>query len=191
LQYVDAVCAARLIKRVNSPATHQSGLGHHQRRLAFWILLLPALLLCAGRTQAADQNWPTYLGDAARSHFSPLDQIDRRNVRRLEVAWVYHSGDAREDRSQNQCNPLIIDGVLYGTSPQLKLLALDAATGRELWRFDPAAEDRHPGSIAVNRGVVYWADGNDRRILYVAGNFLHAVDAKTGKLIPTFGTGGG
>ncbi len=164
--------------------------GHGLRLGPFASLVLLVSLFCASRAQAADQDWSTYLGDAARSHYSPLDQIDRRNVQRLEVAWVYHSEDAREGRSQNQCNPLIVDGVLYGTSPQLKLLALDAATGRELWRFDPSAEDRHPGSIAVNRGVVYWADGNDRRILYVAGNYLHAVDATTGKLIPTFGTDG-
>src|SRR5882724_1960553 len=116
-------------------------------------MLLPALLLCASHALAADQNWSTYLGDAARTHFSPLDQINRRNVQHLEAAWVYHSGDAREDRSQNQCNPLIIDGVLYGTSPQLKLLALDAATGRELCRLDPPPENRHPGPRGDQRGT--------------------------------------
>src|SRR4051812_9588347 len=87
---------------------------------------------------AADQNWPVYHGDKTSSHFSSLTQIDPQNVSKLEVAWTYHAGDARADyRSQIQCNPLVIDGVLYGTSAQSKLLALDAATGQERWRFDP------------------------------------------------------
>ena len=107
------------------------------------------------------------------------------------MAWTYHSGDARkDDRSQIQCNPLVIDGVLYGTSPQLKLLALDAVTGRELWRFDPFADRAGAGSVGVNRGVVYWTDGKDRRILFTAGQYLHAVDAGTGKPIASFGQHG-
>src|SRR5207247_1243010 len=80
---------------------------------------------------AAERDWPAYLGDKASTHFSALKQINKQNVHRLELAWIYHSGDGRENgRSQIQCNPLIIDGRLYGTSPQLKLLALDAASGR-------------------------------------------------------------
>ena len=85
------------------------------------------LLLGILNSRAADENWASYLGDNSRSHFSKLKQIDRDNVGRLEVAWTYHSGDARSDNlSQIQCNPLVIDGVLYGTTPQLKLVALDA-----------------------------------------------------------------
>src|SRR6476661_5415687 len=91
---------------------------------------------------SADVDWPTYLGDAASTHFSTLKQITPRNVKKLEVAWTYNAGDGRKDnRSQIQCNPLIIDGIMYATSPLLKLVAVDAATGKEIWRFDPFAND--------------------------------------------------
>jgi quinoprotein glucose dehydrogenase len=149
-----------------------------------------SLLLCAASSVvAADRDWPSYLGDPERSHYSPLTQVTPHNVNRLQAAWTYHAGDARRDnRSQIQCNPLIIGGVLYGTTAQLKLMALDAATGVELWRFDPFAGTA--GSVGVNRGVVYWTDGKERRILFTAGSFLYAVDARTGKPMPDFGTNG-
>ncbi len=140
---------------------------------------------------SADENWPVYLGDAASSHYSELKQINRRNVQRLEVAWVYNSGDGRKDnRSQIQCSPIIVDGVMYGTSPQLKLLAIDAATGQERWRFDPFADDRNSNAVGVNRGVVFWEEGTDRRLLFTAGQALFCGDAETGKLIESFGTRG-
>jgi quinoprotein glucose dehydrogenase len=155
------------------------------------LLLAAALLGPVARLHAADANWPVYLGDKASTHFSTLRQITKNNVQRLQVAWTYHSGDARQDdRSQIQCNPLVIDGVLYGTSPQLKLLALDAATGRELWRFDPFADRAGAGSVGVNRGVVYWAGAKDRRIFFTAGQHLCAVDAGTGKAVSSFGQNG-
>jgi quinoprotein glucose dehydrogenase len=155
------------------------------------VLLAAAVLVPIAKLQAADGDWPVYLGDKASTHFSTLKQIIKNNVQRLQVAWTYHSGDARQDdRSQIQCNPLVIDGVLYGTSPQLKLLALDAATGRELLRFDPFADRAGAGSVGVNRGIVYWADGKDRRILFTAGQSLLAVEASTGKLIGSFGQNG-
>ncbi|HEX5221329.1 MAG TPA: PQQ-binding-like beta-propeller repeat protein [Verrucomicrobiae bacterium] len=141
---------------------------------------------------AATANWSSYLGDNDRSHYSPLKQINTRNVKKLEVAWTYQSGGARPDgRSQIQCNPLIVDGLLYGTSPELVLFALDAATGKELWRFNPLGKGGDHQALGVNRGVVYWADGDDRRILYSAGSALFAVNAKDGKLIPSFGRNGG
>lgn len=139
----------------------------------------------------ADRDWPVYLGDKSSAHFSPLKQITKKNVNRLEVAWTYRAGDARADnRSQIQCNPLIIDGVLYGTSPQLKLFALDAANGRELWRFDPFASEPGNSSLGVNRGVVYWEDGKQGRILFTAGQWLYEIDAKTGKPVAGFGQNG-
>ena len=86
------------------------------------VLLAAAVLVPIAKLQAADGDWPVHLGDKASTHFSTLKQINKHNVQRLQVAWTYHSGDARQDdRSQIQCNPLVIDGVLYGTSPQLKL----------------------------------------------------------------------
>ncbi len=161
----------------------------------------PSLSLCllylalAFTVSAGDsQDWPVYLGDNERSHFSPLKQINTQNVARLQVAWTFHAGGARPGgRSQMQCNPLVVGGVLFGTTPEVHLVALDAATGRDLWRFDPFAdgsENSSMDSLGVNRGVVFWADGTNGRILLTAGQFLHAVDAKSGKLIPTFGDNG-
>lgn len=140
---------------------------------------------------AAGRNWDTYLGDAESSQYSTLRQINTRNVHRLQTAWVYRSGDARTNNlSQIQCNPLVVDGVLYGTSPQLKLFALDAATGRELWRFDPFAGGSANSVLGVNRGVVFWREGADRRVLFTADHFLYALDAGSGRLVESFGQGG-
>jgi quinoprotein glucose dehydrogenase len=139
----------------------------------------------------AGRDWPTYLGDSASSQFSTLGQINPGNAHRMKVAWIYRSGDARPDgRSQIQCNPVIVDGVLFGTTPLLKLVALNAATGRELWRFDPFALDGAGEALGVNRGVVCWGDGEDRRILFTAGHHLFAVDARTGRLVEAFGEAG-
>ena len=135
-------------------------------------------------------DWPVYQGQGS-NQYSPLDQITRDNVDQLEVAWTFRSGDASPDgRSQIQCNPIIVDGVLYASSPALAIFALDAATGHELWRFDPFATRAGPTNRGVNRGVVYWADGDDHRILFTAGPRLFAVDAVTGLPIPDFGSDG-
>ena len=148
------------------------------------LVLLP--LLCP----ASDSNWGVYLGDSASSHYSALHQITPRNVAKLEVAWTYRAGGKDpNNRSQIQCNPLVIDGILYGTTPDLQLFAIDAASGRELWRFNPAAV-KGLAKSGVNRGLVSWASGADHRILYANDHFLHAIDAKTGERIPTFGEGG-
>jgi len=156
------------------------------RRPALLAALFSTLALSA---PARDQDWPSYLGDQARSHFSPLRQIDRGNVAQLEVAWTYRSGDgSAEGRSQIQCNPIVVDGTIYATTPGVKLVALNAATGVEKWRFDPFAGG--PPAGGVNRGVVFWTDGRERRILFTAGFFLRAVDADTGKLITPFGQEG-
>ena len=141
------------------------------------------------RTETA-RGWLAHGGDSGHTQYSLLDQINTGNVDRLRVAWTYRSGDAREDgRSQVQCNPIVVGSVLYGTSAGLKAFALDAATGRERWRFDPFAG---PGErpIGVNRGLTYWEDGEDKRILLGAGPRLYALDARTGQPIPGFGAAG-
>ena len=158
----------------------------------FCSIVVTGLFLFSLATRAADSaDWPSYLGDNERSHYSRLKQINAQNVSQLKVAWTYQSGGARPDgRSQIQCNPLIIDGVLFGTSPELVLFALDAATGKELWRFNPLRGGGDHQALGLNRGVVYWADGDDRRILYTTGSTLHAVNAREGKLVGSFGDGG-
>ncbi len=136
----------------------------------FLPFLLSSLLLAAcgeknDQKFIADKDWPVYLGDRHNSHYSPLNQINRENVNQLKPAWTYHTGDADPGgHTQIQCNPLIIDGVLYGTSPKLKVFALDAATGKQKWLFDPATKTSF--ALNVNRGVTYWEDGDDKRIFF-------------------------
>lgn len=157
-------------------------------RTAVWIAFC---LAGAGQTQGIDDSdWPIVGGDAASSQYSPLAQIHRGNVAGLKVAWRYQTGDARANgRSQIQCSPIIVGQVLYGTSPQLKLFALDAATGEERWVFDPFESAAQKKALGVNRGVVYWEDrqGKNQRILFTAGRKLFAVDAETGRLLTEFG----
>ncbi len=158
----------------------------------FRSIVVTGLFLFSLTTRAADStDWPSYLGDNERSHYSRLKQINAKNVSQLKVAWTYQSGGARPDgRSQIQCNPTIVGGVLYATSPELVLFALDAATGQELWRFNPLKGGGDHQALGVNRGVVYWEDGDEHRILYTTGSTLHAVNARDGKLISSFGDGG-
>ena len=140
---------------------------------------------------AARIDWAAHGADHAHTHASPAAQITPANVSRLRVAWTYHTGDARSDnRSQIQCNPIVIDGVLYATSAQLKVFALDAATGVRRWQFDPFAGDQGQGSLGVSRGVTYWRDGDDARIFSSAGPYLYALDARTGVPIASFGDRG-
>ncbi|ODS82693.1 MAG: pyrrolo-quinoline quinone [Cytophagaceae bacterium SCN 52-12] len=153
------------------------------------IFLLPAAaaLVLALQSPAPDKNWPEYQGDGARSHYSALDQIHTENVSGLRPAWVYESGgvDTARNRSQMQCNPVIIDGVLYGVSADIQAFALDAASGKEIWKT--SLEDN---GGTISRGVSYWTDGRESRVFFGAGKWLHALDAATGKLIPTFGDKG-
>jgi quinoprotein glucose dehydrogenase len=154
--------------------------------------ILAVLAGCLGWLggRAADADWPAYLGDKASSHYSTLRQITARNVTRLQPVWTYRAGGAdTNNRSQIQCNPLVISGVLYGTTPDLQAFALDAATGRELWRFDPV-RDAGLTKAGVNRGLVYWAEGTDRRVYFANNHHLHALDAATGRRVVGFGTGG-
>ena len=133
----------------------------------------------------AGRDWPIYLGDKASTHYSTLDQIHRNNVRRLQVAWTYETGD----KGEFQTNNLIVDGVLYTASPSRRLIALNAATGEELWRFDPKSE-REDLVGNRQRGLVYWADGADRRLFTSAGSWLYAIDARTGAVVRSFGENG-
>ncbi len=148
----------------------------------------------AGRAAApATVDWAAHGADAAHTQSSPLAQITPKNVASLKVAWTHHTGDARPGRSQIQCNPVVVRGVLYATSPQLKVFALDAATGQQKWVFDPFTAGADQSGLGVNRGVVYWEDtgGRDARILVGAGFTLFALDAATGRPIEAFGTKGG
>lgn len=134
------------------------------------------------------KTWECYRGDPGANCFSGLDLINRDNVSNLQPAWVFKTSDASEgNRSTIECNPIVIDDIIYFTSPQLKLYALNAATGKEMWMFNPFKEGE---ARDVNRGVAYWREGSDKRILFPAYNRLWAINAETGKPVPAFGNDG-
>lgn len=132
-------------------------------------------------------DWSEYNGDGSRSHYSPLSQITKANVSRLKIAWTYSSGgaDTTGNRSQIQCNPISINGVLYGVSANTQAFALNAFTGRELWKTNIS-----DNGGTTSRGVTYFADGTLERIFFGAGKWLYAIDAKTGQPVLSFGVKG-
>ena len=141
------------------------------------------------------KGWPQYKGSNENIHYSSLKQVDTANVKQLQVAWTYHTRDADSaNHSQIQCNPIVIDGVMYGTTPKMKLFAIDAATGQERWQFNPfdsLAKNKRMFFIMNNsRGVAYWANGDDKRVFYAAGPYLYCINATTGKTVNGFGDKG-
>ncbi|MHA6247153.1 outer membrane protein assembly factor BamB family protein [Pontibacter sp. CAU 1760] len=136
----------------------------------------------ADKPSVAGRNWSEYQGGPGRNQYSTLKQINPSNVQQLEMAWEYHT----RDTGQIQCNPIIIDGVLFGMTARLQPFALDATTGKEIWRKESAGFD----NLSTSRGLVYWEKGKDKRILYTNGQWLFAVNATTGKPIATFGENG-
>ena len=132
-------------------------------------------------------NWSEYNGNAARDHYSPLNQVTALNVAQLSVAWTYASGgaDTVQNRTQIQCNPLIINGVLYGVSADTQVFALDAATGKQHWRTHLTDTGG-----TTSRGVTHWADKKGGRLFFGAGPWLYALDAATGERIASFGDSG-
>jgi len=131
---------------------------------------------------AAEHDWPAYGGGPAGTRYSDLKQINRTNVKQLAVAWSYDTADGAGDP---QTQPILVDGVLYGVTPRHKAIALDGATGKLLWTFDSGIAGRGP-----NRSVVYWTDGKAPRLFVAVQSYLYALDARTGKPISDFGTGG-
>ena len=164
------------------------------------IALLPYILILVisfnCNTEANYRGWKKYKGSDGNIQYSALTQVDTGNVKQLQVAWEYHSGGVdTANHSQIQCNPIIVDGLLYGTTPDMKLFAIDAATGQEKWQFNPfdsLAGNKRMFFILNNcRGVTYWSDGkNDKRIFYTAGSDLCSVDAIKGALVQSFGNDG-
>ena len=134
-------------------------------------------------------DWPVYRGDPKGNQYSALAQIHAANVHRLERAWEYRTGDANE-RSTMHANPIVVDGVMYVTTPSLRAVALHAATGKELWAFDPAKYNNGNVVRLRNRGVVHWRGDGGERIFHFVRDRVYAVNAKTGALITTFGIDG-
>lgn len=135
-------------------------------------------------------DWAINKGDKKGNQYSELAYIHAANVHQLEPAWEYHAGDANE-RSNMHSNPIIIDGLMYFTTSTLRAVAIDAGTGEETWVFK--AEDHHPKKTVFrgrSRGIVYWESGDNKRIFHSVKDRIYALDAKTGKLITSFGNGG-
>ncbi|HEV2447558.1 MAG TPA: pyrroloquinoline quinone-dependent dehydrogenase [Candidatus Sulfopaludibacter sp.] len=144
-----------------------------------------ACLLLVTLLHAQDHTaWRDYAGAADSAQYSALHQIDRTNVGRLTLAWSYPTGDGQK----YSFNPIMVDGVLYVLAKHNSIVALDARTGKEIWTCatDP------PPAIITSRGINYWEsrDRSDRRLLFCANHALHAIDARTGTPIPTFGANG-
>jgi quinoprotein glucose dehydrogenase len=154
-----------------------------RRSLAVALLVVVAACEPGGAPRAVD--WPVYGGDPDHTHFTTLDQITPANASKLAVAWTFETGDAFKG-SEMQANPIVVDGVLYATSPKLHVFALDAATGKELWRFDPN-NGKPPTSRIRHRGVVVTKD----RVIFNYRFRLFALDKRTGQKIPGWGNDSG
>ncbi len=161
--------------------------------------LAPGAALAKTKT-ATTSEWPSYGGDARSSKYSPLSQIDAKNVGALKVAWTWRSAEEELTKANPQlktwaweATPLMVGGVLYVSTSLSQVAAIDAATGKTKWVYDPESwkGTTPPNHGFVHRGVAYWADGADRRVLVGTGDcYLICLNAETGKPVATFGTAG-
>src|SRR5215203_2724193 len=152
-------------------------------RYSTTLLVLLAMSMTSS-LRAGEQNhkqWSDYGGGPDSSHFIELDQINKSNVSRLQVAWIYPTGD---DHAY-LFNPIVVDNVMYVLAKNSSLVALDASTGKEIW-----IHENLPG--LTSRGIAYWENKtrSDRRLIFAINDFLEEIDARTGKTILTFGKQG-
>src|SRR5258708_620029 len=153
------------------------------------VLLMRSVVVVALATNLSAQtathknyDWPGYGGALEGGHYSPLNQINKSNIKQLQVAWAFDT----EETGGLQTSPIVVNGVLYGLSPSQKVFALDAATGKLKWKYDPGVVGTQP-----DRGLAYWSsDNKDHRILVGVMNFVYALDAETGQPVATFGDHG-
>jgi quinoprotein glucose dehydrogenase len=149
----------------------------------FSLFLLPLILIAQQPvpvSTAVQRDWPAYGGGPEDTRYSPLSQINRDNVRDLQLAWTYDTGEP----GGLQTSPIIVNGVLYGITPNNGVFALNAATGKEIWKFHSQI------NAQPNRGLSYWSSGNDKRILVGISHYEYALNAETGEPIATFGEQG-
>ena len=163
-------------------------------QISLAIMLIACQLPALGQDTRKNEDWISVGNDRGCMRYSSMTQINRENVQGLELAWIYRTG---EGDKTCECTPLIVGGVMYITTNHLRVSALNARTGDEIWTFNPF-ENKKPkwpmASGGVNRGVAYWSDGSpdgQRRILHgTSDGQLFSIDAKTGKLDPDFGDAG-
>ncbi len=153
--------------------------------MRFFLVL--ACLISVNFSLGQDADWPVYLGGKERNLYSDLDQVNRDTVSKLKVAWTFDTGE----KAEYQANNLIVDGVLFTPTQTRKVVALNGATGKEIWTWDPADEKTGPGR-ARQRGLAYWKnnDGGEARLFTGVGGFLFAIDPKSGETIRSFGEEG-
>ena len=135
------------------------------------------------------RNWSRSLGGPTANRYSSLTQITSANVKQLQVAWTYQSGDGKDNI---QCNPIMVDGVLYTPTPGRQIAAIDAKTGKELWKADVGLAKAGGYEVPARRGLLYWPGTNSikPRLYFPGGNQVIAIDAKTGARVSDFGTNG-
>lgn len=154
-------------------------------------ILISLLFLFAACIE--NQDWKIYGGNKEGNRFSTLSQINATNVKELKVAWTFDTGentDSLNSFGDIQCQPIVVNGIMYGTTPAMKLFAIDASSGKELWKFDPFSNVLTKQRAHALRGVAYWEDGIDKRILYGVGSKLLAINADNGEPINSFGNMG-
>lgn len=171
-------------------------------RIAQGVTLVSMLALSAAPAAAQAVSWPTTSGDQGAMRYSPLDDVNRTNVGRLAVAWRWNTGEksVRASATQKaarpglfQASPIVLGDTMYVSTPYAAVAALDARTGRELWKYDPEvwrAGQPSNGTGFVHRGVATWASKTERRIFINARWKLIALDAATGKPVSSFGVNG-
>ncbi len=168
-------------------ATNARSQSKHPFRFAS-VLVTLALLSVSGHANAQSardgfnyETWDQYLGGHDSSQFSSLDDINRSNVNELEVAWTYETGD----RGSYLFNPIVVDGVMYVLAHGSTFVALNAATGEEIWRHE------NQGRVGT-RGINYWEsrNGRDKRLLFLNNGLLTSINATTGETITSFGNEG-
>jgi len=149
--------------------------------LISFLFVLTALGGALAQSAPRYTTWSDYGGSADSMQYSALKEINRNNVKRLEQTWFYAVGG---EADRLPFSPLIVDEVMYVAGPKKSVVALSAATGRELWKF--------PDEVATERGIAYWesADRSDRRLIVTARGGIREIDAQSGKAIAAFGTNG-
>jgi quinoprotein glucose dehydrogenase len=142
------------------------------------------------------QEWSHYGGDAGGAKYSKLTEINRENVHRLRPAWIFHTGDISDGtrwptRSAFEATPIVVDGVMYVTTPFSRVIALDPESGQEKWTFDPRLDRTGSANLFINRGVAWWSDGVKKRVLLgTMDGRLFSLVAETGEPDESFGSGG-
>jgi membrane-bound PQQ-dependent dehydrogenase (glucose/quinate/shikimate family) len=176
---------------------------------ATWFFLTCGLAFGQILSGSIDQEWRSYGHDPGGMRFSPLKQISRANVRQLQRAWTYHTGETDWSSIKTggriaafESTPLMVDGVLYFTTPASRAIAVDGETGKEIWAFDPFPGGDASRHTLQNRGVAYWegnspvtcrggTNGVDKRIFYASiDGRLFALDSQTGRPCQGFGDSG-